>query len=76
MRPAVKIIILILLISGLPLLLSGKQGQGLVDSLLAELPGQREDTNKANLLYKLAYEYLEIDPCDQYAVCSPDIGAG
>jgi len=38
------------------------QGQPLIDSLLKELPKQKEDTNKVKLLNDMAFEYLEINP--------------
>ena len=39
-----------------------KQGQSLIDSLLKELPKQKEDTNKVKLLNSLSYSYPSISP--------------
>ena len=39
-----------------------KQGQGLIDSILRELPRQKEDTNNAELLNNLSYAYFTINP--------------
>jgi len=38
------------------------QGQALLDSMLQELPRQKEDTNKANLLNMIASAYVDKDP--------------
>ncbi len=38
------------------------KGQALIDSLLLELPKQKEDTNKANLLNALSHEYINSNP--------------
>ena len=43
-------------------LFAQKQGQALLDSLLAELPKAKEDTNKVNLLSKISDEYSDIKP--------------
>jgi len=53
-----------LLLTCLPLLLSAqnKHGQALIDSLLHELPKQKEDTNKVNVLHTLAFNYLDNGP--------------
>ncbi len=37
-------------------------GQARIDSLLKELPKQKEDTNKVNLLNNLSLDYSSIDP--------------
>jgi len=37
-------------------------GQALIDSLLKELPKQKEDTNKVNILYGLSYAYGVSNP--------------
>jgi adenylate cyclase len=37
------------------------QGQALADSLLKELPKQKDDTNKVNLLYALSYSYSTLN---------------
>ncbi len=37
------------------------QGQALIDSILTELPKQKEDTIKAMMLTRLSNEYVEID---------------
>lgn len=39
-----------------------KQGQALIDSLLKVLPGEKDDTNKVNMLYDIAVGYMNIDP--------------
>jgi adenylate cyclase len=39
-----------------------KEGQLLIDSLLQELPKQKEDTNKVNILNELSYCYYTVDP--------------
>jgi len=39
-----------------------KQGQGLIDSLLQELPKMKEDTNKVNLLVSVSYSYYNSNP--------------
>ena len=39
-----------------------KQGQEKIDSLLAELPNAKEDTNKVKLLNNLSYSYHSINP--------------
>ena len=44
--------------------MAGKQGQALIDSLLKELPKQKEDTNKVKLLGALSWRYSSIDPVD------------
>ena len=38
------------------------QGQALIDSLLKELPKQKEDTNKANILWGISFTYRIINP--------------
>jgi adenylate cyclase len=43
---------------------SQKQGQARIDSLLKELPKQKEDTNKVNLLNSLSYAYANINPTE------------
>ena len=40
----------------------GLSGQALVDSLEAELPNAKGDTNHVNLLNNLSYEYYGINP--------------
>ena len=54
MKLLVKIIFLLLTILSTSRLYAQKQGQSLVDSLLKELPRQKEDTNKVKLLNSLA----------------------
>ncbi len=41
---------------------SQKQGQARIDSLLRELPKQKEDTNKVKLLAYLSFAYRNTDP--------------
>jgi len=41
---------------------ASKQGQALVDSLVQELPRQKEDTNKVKLLNNISYSYWYINP--------------
>jgi adenylate cyclase len=56
---------LLLMVLGLVLstaAFSQKQGQARIDSLLKELPGQKEDTNKVKLLDKLWWAYGTINP--------------
>jgi len=38
------------------------QGQPLIDSLLKELPKQKEDTNKVYMLHNLSFAYYSTDP--------------
>ncbi len=38
------------------------EGQALLDSMLAELPTAKEDTNKVNLLNDLSWDYAQINP--------------
>jgi tetratricopeptide (TPR) repeat protein len=57
-----KIITGLLICVPLSLPAQQKQGQPLIDSLLRELPKQKEDTNKVNVLCKLASENREINP--------------
>jgi adenylate cyclase len=38
------------------------QGQALIDSMLKELPRQKEDTNKVNILDELSWSYIQTDP--------------
>ena len=38
------------------------RGQAQIDSMLKELPGAKDDTNKVKLLYGLANGYCTIDP--------------
>jgi adenylate cyclase len=38
------------------------EGQALLDSMLAELPMAKEDTNKVNLLNDLSWDYAQINP--------------
>ncbi|WP_300977666.1 tetratricopeptide repeat-containing sensor histidine kinase [Flavobacterium sp.] len=38
-----------------------KQGQQLIDSLLIELPKQKEDSSKVNILYQLSLEVAAVD---------------
>ena len=40
----------------------GKQGQALINSLLKEIPKQKEDTNKVKLLNNLSFDYSNINP--------------
>jgi adenylate cyclase len=44
------------------IILAQKQDQPLIDSLLKELPHQKEDTNKVTLLKDLSYGYSRIRP--------------
>ena len=39
-----------------------KQGQAYIDSLVAELPKMKEDTNAVNLINSITYEYNNINP--------------
>ena len=39
-----------------------KQGQALIDSLLLELPKQKEDTNKVDMLASMSFIYYNISP--------------
>ena len=43
-------------------LFSQKQGQSLIDSLVQVLPKAKEDTNKANILIDISFEYCRINP--------------
>jgi tetratricopeptide (TPR) repeat protein len=47
-----------------------KQGQPLIDSLLKELPKQKEDTNKVNIINELSREYRPVNPDEgiKYAI--------
>ena len=38
-----------------------KQGQSLIDSLLKELPGNKKDTDKVEILSKLSFEYRDVN---------------
>ena len=56
-----QLCILLLLFTALPAY-SQKQGRALIDSLLTELPGAQEDTNKVNMLATLCFNYYPINP--------------
>lgn len=55
------IVVLIILFTGQNLLAQKKQGQVRLDSLLTELPKQKEDTNKVKLLNKISAAYARDD---------------
>jgi len=56
--------LLVLLMVVMPIFVSAqkKQGRALLDSLLQEVPGSKEDTNKAQLLNSIAEIYWSFDP--------------
>ncbi|OYT15338.1 MAG: hypothetical protein B7C24_13585, partial [Bacteroidetes bacterium 4572_77] len=56
-----KLILIIVLILTTCSLSAQKQGQELIDSLLAELPNAKKDTNKVNLLNTLSFNYSAVD---------------
>ena len=56
-----QLCILLLLFTAVPAY-SQKQGRALIDSLLTELPGAQEDTNKVNMLATLCFNYYPINP--------------
>ncbi|MBX2907287.1 MAG: tetratricopeptide repeat protein [Taibaiella sp.] len=61
---------IVLIFVFLPLVLHArKQGQQLIDSLLTELPKQREDTARVNILTRISFNYGDINPveCLKYA---------
>lgn len=60
----VTAIVIVLLIILAPSLLAQQKGQRYVDSLLKELPKQKKDTNKVNLLTLISSEYSSIDPTE------------
>lgn len=43
-------------------LISQRQGQDRIDSLLGQLPNAKEDTNKVKLLIDLSHTYYSINP--------------
>ncbi len=56
------VIICLLLLFSCDLIAQSRQGQLLVDSLLAELPKMQRDTNGVKLLNQIAYGYRVINP--------------
>ncbi len=61
-RAFMKKLLLIIGICSFCMAHAQKQGQPLIDSLLQELPKQKADSNKANLLNRLALTYDGINP--------------
>ncbi|WP_294670108.1 adenylate/guanylate cyclase domain-containing protein [uncultured Fluviicola sp.] len=58
-----RILITCAIASAFPLLCPAqKQGEALIDSLQAELPMMKEDTNKVTMLGDIAFNYLYSDP--------------
>ena len=57
MNQFLKILLLLVFLGAAKSGLAQKQGRDLIDSLLHELPKQKEDTNKAILLNKLCFSY-------------------
>jgi len=57
-----KLLLILLLTLSTGTLYAKLQGQPLIDSLLKELPKQKEDTNKVNVLNALSFNYKSIDP--------------
>ena len=58
-------LVLIFLLSGLavsPAFAQLKLGQATLDSLLAQLPKTKPDTNRVNLLYRISFTYIRIEP--------------
>ncbi len=62
MKKHTKYLLLVLLILGSNQLHAQPQGQAAIDSLLEELPRQKEDSNKVKLLDDLANAYSSKDP--------------
>ncbi len=56
------VIILLVSLSATHAAFAQKQGQAAIDSLLHELPKQKEDTNKVKLLYSVSANYRRINP--------------
>jgi len=61
MKQLIKITLILLLATGTGNLYAQKQGQAQIDSLLKELPRQREDTIKVKLLVGLSFGYSVIN---------------
>ncbi len=55
-------LVVLLLIFSCTAFCQEKEENPLLDSLLAELPKAKEDTNKVNLLKKISFEYHNIEP--------------
>jgi tetratricopeptide (TPR) repeat protein len=64
MKQLLKLLIVLLSIMGGASLYAQKQGQPFIDSLLKELPKQKDDTNKVNILEDLAFEYYRFSMPD------------
>ena len=62
MKQPMKLLLVLLVFFGVVKVYAQKQGQGKIDSILQELPKQKEDTNKVNLLNRLARQYIYSDP--------------
>ena len=62
MKHTIITILLLLLTLSTSHLYAQLQGQARIDSLLKELPIQKEDTNKVKLLNELSYGYWLINP--------------
>jgi adenylate cyclase len=61
MTPRILILLLLLATNSL---YAQKEGQARIDSLLAELPKAKDDTNKAKLACALSHEYATVDPAE------------
>jgi len=64
MKLFIKRVLLLLLTLSNSNLYAQKQGQPRIDSLLKELPKQKEDTNRVNLLNSLSWDYSSINPTE------------
>jgi len=62
MKQTFKYALLLLLTLSSAHLYARLQGQALIDSMLKQLPCQKEDTNKVNMLVLLTYTYSNVDP--------------
>lgn len=77
MKLQIKYLLLLLLTLSTGHLYAKLQGQAKIDSLLKELPRQKEDTNKAKLLNDLSYGYSGINPDEgiKYAMQDLELAA-
>ena len=64
MKLYIKSVLLLLLTLSTSNLYAKLLGQPLIDSLLKDLPRQKEDTNKVNLLTAVSFAYITINPAE------------
>src|ERR1043165_3407678 len=68
-----RLFALLILLVPLSSMAQPKQGQARLDSLLAEVPKMKEDTNGVRLLHYLTLGYTEIDPNEGLAFARQEL---